>query len=163
MAPSVEPCALQVGHLAGHMACYPYDLDEATQRQLARGSLIREFMKQAPGQPYSVVQQVALISNFSLGWRQPYSRVQLLCAKGIYPAVATSTMLQPWMCEGRAVNWVRSQPRWSGMTLFTSPTPDRYGMLPVISYVRLSLAEGTLYSSRVHKAYDGSAIQSPSS
>ena len=49
------------------------------------------------------------------------------------------------------------------MTLFTSPTPDRYGMLPVISYVRLSLAEGTLYSSRVHKAYDGSAIQSPSS
>ena len=26
-----------------------------------RGSLIREFMKQAPGQPYSVVQQVALI------------------------------------------------------------------------------------------------------
>ena len=61
MAPSVEPCALQVGHLAGHMACYPYDLDEATQRQLARGSLIREFMKQAPGQPYSVVQQVALI------------------------------------------------------------------------------------------------------
>ena len=30
-------------------------------RQLARGSLIREFMKQAPVQPYSVVQQVALI------------------------------------------------------------------------------------------------------
>ena len=37
------------------------DLDEATQRQLARGTQIREFMKQAPGQPYSVLQQVALI------------------------------------------------------------------------------------------------------
>ena len=42
-------------------AQFASDLDEATQRQLARGSLIREFMKQAPGQPYSVVQQVALI------------------------------------------------------------------------------------------------------
>ena len=37
------------------------DLDEATQRQLARGIQIREFMKQAPGQPYTVLQQVALI------------------------------------------------------------------------------------------------------
>ena len=34
-------------------AQFASDLDEATQRQLA--------LKQAPGQPYSVVQQVALI------------------------------------------------------------------------------------------------------
>ena len=51
-----------------------------------------------------------------------------------------------WMCEGRAVNWVRSQPRWSGMTLFTSPTPDRYGMLPVISYVPFILRELPSYT-----------------
>ena len=42
-------------------AQFASDLDEATQRQLARGTQIREFMKQAPGQPYSVLQQVALI------------------------------------------------------------------------------------------------------
>lgn len=37
------------------------DLDSDTQRQLRRGNTIREFLKQAPGQPHSVLQQVALI------------------------------------------------------------------------------------------------------
>ena len=42
-------------------AQFASDLDDATQRLLARGIQIREFLKQAPGQPYSVLQQVALI------------------------------------------------------------------------------------------------------
>ena len=37
------------------------DLDEATQRQLIRGAQLRELLKQAPAQPLSVVQQVAII------------------------------------------------------------------------------------------------------
>ena len=42
-------------------AQFASDLDEATQRQLTRGIQLREVLKQAPGQPYSVLQQVALI------------------------------------------------------------------------------------------------------
>jgi len=37
------------------------DLDESTQRQLARGSRLREILKQPQGSPLSVAQQVALI------------------------------------------------------------------------------------------------------
>ena len=36
-------------------------LDEATQRQLIRGAQLRELLQQAPAQPLSVVQQVAII------------------------------------------------------------------------------------------------------
>ena len=42
-------------------AQFASDLDAATQRRLLRGSQLRELLKQAPGQPYSVLQQVALI------------------------------------------------------------------------------------------------------
>lgn len=37
------------------------DLDASTQKVLIRGNQLREFLKQSPGQPYSVLQQVALI------------------------------------------------------------------------------------------------------
>ena len=37
------------------------DLDASTQKLLLRGSQLRELLKQSPGQPYSVLQQVALI------------------------------------------------------------------------------------------------------
>jgi F-type H+-transporting ATPase subunit alpha len=37
------------------------DLDVSTQRLLLRGTQLRELLKQAPGQPYSVLQQIALI------------------------------------------------------------------------------------------------------
>lgn len=37
------------------------DLDANTQKLLARGTQLQELLKQAPGQPYSVLQQVALI------------------------------------------------------------------------------------------------------
>jgi F-type H+-transporting ATPase subunit alpha len=37
------------------------DLDEATQKQLARGTRLREILKQPQGSPLSVPQQVALI------------------------------------------------------------------------------------------------------
>ena len=37
------------------------DLDEATQKQLARGTRLREILKQPQGSPLSVAQQVALI------------------------------------------------------------------------------------------------------
>lgn len=37
------------------------DLDANTQKLLARGTQLRELLKQSPGQPYSVLQQVALI------------------------------------------------------------------------------------------------------
>lgn len=37
------------------------DLDANTQKLLARGTQLRELLKQAPGQPYSVLQQVVLI------------------------------------------------------------------------------------------------------
>ena len=36
-------------------------MDGATQRQLIRGAQLRELLKQAPAQPLSVVQQVAII------------------------------------------------------------------------------------------------------
>ena len=36
-------------------------MDEATQRQLIRGAQLRELLQQAPAQPLSVVQQVAII------------------------------------------------------------------------------------------------------
>ena len=42
-------------------AQFASDLDEATQRQLIRGAQLRELLKQAPAQPLSVVQQVAII------------------------------------------------------------------------------------------------------
>ena len=37
------------------------DLDASTQKLLLRGSQLRELLKQSPGQPYSVLQQVSLI------------------------------------------------------------------------------------------------------
>ena len=37
------------------------DLDEATQKQLARGTRLREVLKQPQNSPFSVAQQVALI------------------------------------------------------------------------------------------------------
>ena len=37
------------------------DLDEATQKQLARGSRLRELLKQPQNSPLSVAEQVALI------------------------------------------------------------------------------------------------------
>jgi F-type H+-transporting ATPase subunit alpha len=37
------------------------DLDEATQKQLARGTRLREILKQPQSSPLSVAQQVALI------------------------------------------------------------------------------------------------------
>ena len=37
------------------------DLDEATQKQLARGTRLRELLKQPQNSPLSVAQQVALI------------------------------------------------------------------------------------------------------
>jgi len=37
------------------------DLDEATQKQLARGTRLRELLKQPQSSPLSVAQQVALI------------------------------------------------------------------------------------------------------
>lgn len=42
-------------------AQFASDLDASTQRLLLRGTQLRELLKQAPGQPYSVLQQVALI------------------------------------------------------------------------------------------------------
>ena len=57
----------------------------------------------------------------------------------VHVPVSRCSRLPPNIIGAVSVNWVRSQPRWSGMTLFTSPTlgmPDRYGMLPVISYLR---------------------------
>ena len=42
-------------------AQFASDLDEATQRQLIRGAQLRELLKQAPAQPLSVIQQVAII------------------------------------------------------------------------------------------------------
>lgn len=37
------------------------DLDEATQKQLARGTRLRELLKQPQNSPFSVAEQVALI------------------------------------------------------------------------------------------------------
>ena len=37
------------------------DLDTETQKQIARGTQLQEILKQSPGNPYSVLQQVALI------------------------------------------------------------------------------------------------------
>lgn len=37
------------------------DLDAETQKQIARGTQLQEILKQSPGKPYSVLQQVALI------------------------------------------------------------------------------------------------------
>lgn len=67
-------------------AQFASDLDEGTQRQLARGNQIREFLKQAPGQPYSVLQQVALIytgtrTNFLDGVRDLASVKSALLAR----------------------------------------------------------------------------------
>jgi ATP synthase alpha/beta chain, C terminal domain len=42
-------------------AQFASDLDASTQRLLLRGTQLRELLKQAPGQPYSVLQQVAII------------------------------------------------------------------------------------------------------
>ena len=42
-------------------AQFASDLDASTQRTLLRGTQLRELLKQAPGQPYSVLQQVVLI------------------------------------------------------------------------------------------------------
>ena len=69
-----------------------------------------------------------------------YLRISMELANGL-AASSIGTVARPTgiAITGKtgavSVNWVRSQPRWSGMTLFTSPTPDRYGMLPVISYL----------------------------
>ena len=42
-------------------AQFASDLDAATQRRILRGTQLRELLKQSPGQPYTVLQQVALI------------------------------------------------------------------------------------------------------
>jgi F-type H+-transporting ATPase subunit alpha len=42
-------------------AQFASDLDEATQRQLARGSRLRELLKQAQNSPLSTEKQVAVI------------------------------------------------------------------------------------------------------
>jgi F-type H+-transporting ATPase subunit alpha len=42
-------------------AQFASDLDASTQRLLLRGTQLRELLKQAPGHPYSVLQQVVLI------------------------------------------------------------------------------------------------------
>lgn len=41
-------------------AQFASDLDASTQRLLLRGTQLRELLKQAPGQPYSVLQQAAI-------------------------------------------------------------------------------------------------------
>lgn len=42
-------------------AQFASDLDATTQAMLAKGSRLREILKQPPGQPYSTMQQVGLV------------------------------------------------------------------------------------------------------
>ena len=47
-------------------AQFASDLDASTQRLLLRGTQLRELLKQAPGHPYSVLQQLVLIYTGTL-------------------------------------------------------------------------------------------------
>src|SRR5574338_1705260 len=58
------------------------DLDEATQKQLARGQRLRELLKQPQNNPFSVAQQVALIYTGINGYLDDLelSKVKPYCA-----------------------------------------------------------------------------------
>jgi F-type H+-transporting ATPase subunit alpha len=58
------------------------DLDEATQKQLARGTRLREVLKQPQNSPFSVAQQVALIYTGINGFLDdlPVADVKSYCA-----------------------------------------------------------------------------------
>ena len=58
------------------------DLDEATQKQLARGTRLREVLKQPQNSPLSVAQQVALIFTGINGFLDdlPVASVKKYCA-----------------------------------------------------------------------------------
>jgi F-type H+-transporting ATPase subunit alpha len=78
------------------------DLDEATQKQLARGQRLRELLKQPQNNPFSVAQQVALIYTGINGYLDDLqlSQVKSYCAslitylatsKKAYIDIVTST------------------------------------------------------------------------
>jgi F-type H+-transporting ATPase subunit alpha len=58
------------------------DLDEATQKQLARGTRLRELLKQPQNSPLSVAEQVALIYTGINGYLDdlPVSDVKSYCS-----------------------------------------------------------------------------------
>ena len=58
------------------------DLDEATQKQLARGTRLREVLKQPQNSPLSVAQQVALIYTGINGFLDelPVASIKKYCA-----------------------------------------------------------------------------------
>jgi F-type H+-transporting ATPase subunit alpha len=58
------------------------DLDEATQKQLARGTRLREVLKQPQNSPLSVAEQVALIYTGINGYLDnlPVSDVKKYCS-----------------------------------------------------------------------------------
>ena len=58
------------------------DLDEATQKQLARGTRLREVLKQPQNSPLSVVQQVVLIYTGINGFCTNTIRCIIICTKG---------------------------------------------------------------------------------
>jgi F-type H+-transporting ATPase subunit alpha len=77
-------------------------LDEATQKQLARGQRLRELLKQPQNNPFSVAQQVALIYTGINGYLDDLqlSQVKSYCAslitylatsKKAYIDIVTST------------------------------------------------------------------------
>jgi F-type H+-transporting ATPase subunit alpha len=73
------------------------DLDEATQKQLARGTRLREMLKQPQGSPLSVSEQVALIYSGTNGYFDdlPVQKIQPLCGtlvKILKSDVYTTTM-----------------------------------------------------------------------
>jgi F-type H+-transporting ATPase subunit alpha len=48
------------------------DLDQSTQKQLARGRRLREILKQAQNSPYSVEEQIAVIFTGTNGYLEQY-------------------------------------------------------------------------------------------